>query len=437
MGMKEGSLKRQAAVTAVSGALVRAMGFGIRLWVSRLLGAEAMGILELASSAHALAVTPGAAGVPGAVSRLAARSGTDGEAAGVMRAGRRIALRVGLAISLVFLLLSPWIAGWLGDARALPALVFYAPCALLIALSSVYDGLFFGRGRALAPNLSELTEQAVRFLAVAALSFLIPRLTPAWRAAAPAFGAMLGEAAGLLIVWSMAARSFPRAAEAPPGTEKRIIRLALPLLATRLSHAGLRSLCAFVIPLRLMAGGLDHREALSRLGMMNGMVLPLVFLPGLLTGALAAVGGPAMARCKSAWAERRLAGRVLLLSLLAGAGCAALLYVFSPFLALSLYRLPELAALIRLSCPLAVFMAVQQAASGLMTGLGLQKKALFASLPGSALTLVLTWLWTPVRGIGGAVLSSLFGHGLTLFWCLIYLFSRLTQKKTPLCTAAQ
>ena len=427
--MKEGSLKRQAAVTAASGALVRAIGFGMRLWVSRLLGAEAVGVLELASSAHALAVTPGAAGVPGAVSRLAAKAKTEEDAVRVLRCGRRIARTLGLTISLLFFLLSPLIAGWLGDARTLPALLFYAPCALLIALSSVYDGLFFGRGRALPPNLSELGEQLVRLLTVAGLSLVIPRLTPAGRAGGIALGALLGESAGLLIVRALAGK-FPR----PPkdredrALRRQIIRLSLPLTANRLTHVGLRSLSALVIPLRLAAGGLDHREAMSRLGMMNGMVMPLTFLPGLLTGALAAVGGPAMARCKTPWAERRLAIRVMGLALMAGAGCGALLYALSPVLADSLYRLPELAPLIRLACPLSVIMAAQQAVSGLMTGLGLQKKAFFSSLPGSAVTLLLTWLWAPSRGIQGAILASLTGHALTLACCLIYLVSRLTEK---------
>ena len=45
--MKELSLKKQALITAGSSALMRALGFGIRLWISRILGAEALGVMEL------------------------------------------------------------------------------------------------------------------------------------------------------------------------------------------------------------------------------------------------------------------------------------------------------------------------------------------------------------------------------------------------------
>ena len=74
--MKRNSLKTQAMITTVCGALVRLMGFFLRLLLSRLLGAEALGVMELASGAHMLALTPAASGLPSAVSRLTARAET-------------------------------------------------------------------------------------------------------------------------------------------------------------------------------------------------------------------------------------------------------------------------------------------------------------------------------------------------------------------------
>ena len=56
MRMKKQSLRGQAALITGCGAAVRAMGFLMRLWISRALGAEAVGIMELASGVHTLAV---------------------------------------------------------------------------------------------------------------------------------------------------------------------------------------------------------------------------------------------------------------------------------------------------------------------------------------------------------------------------------------------
>lgn len=419
------SLKKQAMTTVCSGALVRFLGFALRLWLSRSLGTEALGVMELAGGVHALAITPGAAGLPGAVSRLTALADTDREKAAVLYTARRMARRMGLILFPLLLLSSPLIARYLGDERTLPSLLIYSPCVLLVALACVYDGSCFGRGRPLVPALGELTEQTVRLAAVFFLSSLIPRVTVAWRAALPAAAALTGEAAGLAVVCRLARLPCPQKHAGPDRRlQTRLRRLSLPLLMNRLSHAGLHSLCGVIIPLRLTASGLDHSEALSRLGMLNGMAMPLMFLPGLFSGALAAVGGPAVAKCRDRRKENRLALRMIFCSLAAGAACAAALYGLAPLLARRLYRLPEVTELVRVCCPLAVLLPVQQTVGGVLTGLGLQKKALSAGLIGAAATLVCTWQWAFHLGISGAARASVVGHGLTLLCALIFLCLR-------------
>ena len=430
--MKVQSMKRQALVTAVGSALVRGMGFVMRLTVSGLLGPEAMGIMELASSAHMLLVTPAAAGLPGAVSRLTART-KAGDRPEILMAGRQLAGRMGVILIPLFLLLSPWIARLLGDVRTLPSLWLMAPSVLFIGISSVYDGYFYGCGNAWAPMLSELAEQVIRLLTVLLL-FLLPALSLPFRAAVPALSTTLGEGMGLLVVVLMAGGAAKAANRAGlSGLRRRLFRLSLPLMLSRLSHTGLRALCGVMIPLRLMAAGLMQSEAISRMGMLNGMVMPLMFLPGLVTGALATVGGPAMAKCKRKGQQRRLMIRLLLPGALWGAACSGILYLSAPLIALRFYRLPELAGLIRALCPMAALLSIQQVAGGLMTGLGLQKKALGASLLGAAATLLCTWLWAARPGlhIYGAGYAAMTGHGLGLTATLIYLISHTWGRDTP------
>ena len=51
---------------------VRSAGFLLRLWLSRELGAQTMGLVELAQSAQMLLITPVVTGLPVAVSRMCA-----------------------------------------------------------------------------------------------------------------------------------------------------------------------------------------------------------------------------------------------------------------------------------------------------------------------------------------------------------------------------
>ena len=53
---------------------VRSVGFLLRLWLSRELGAQTMGLVELAQSAQMLLITPVVTGLPVAVSRMCAKT---------------------------------------------------------------------------------------------------------------------------------------------------------------------------------------------------------------------------------------------------------------------------------------------------------------------------------------------------------------------------
>lgn len=413
--MKRQSIRRQTAVTVACGVLNRGLGFLLRLTITKRLGPEAVGVMELASGAHMLALTPVAAGLPGAVSRMTARA--DGkEKKTILRAGRQWALRMALAVTPLLLLLSPLIARAMGDMRVLPSLVLFAPCILLVGLSGTYDGYCYGIGSAWPPALSELSEQIARMAVVLGLSFLLPSMTVAGRAALPALAGTVGEGVGLLVVMAAVGRVPPGREDKLPQFRRELARLSLPLMAGRMTHTALRTVNGVLIPKRLMAAGLTAQEAVSRLGMLNGMVLPLLFIPGMLAGALGTVGGPAAARCGDRKAENRLVLRLLLPALAAGMLCCAGLRALAPWLARRVYRLPELMPLLRALSPMAVLMPVQQVLSGCMAGLGLQKKSLTASLIGAGAALLFTWLWTadPALHIYGAGFASMLGHALTL-----------------------
>ena len=371
--MKKQSLKKQTAVTAACNIGIRGMGFVLRLMTARLLGPEAVGVMELAGQAHMLALTPAAAGLPTAVSRMTAQR-EDKEA--VLLAARWMALRLGLLMGGVLLIFAPLIARWMGDERILPSLILFSPCVLLIGLSGVYRGYSLGRGNAWPPAFCEMTEQVMRLALVLVLGTLIPRLTVAWRAAVPAFATVMGEGMGLLVI---ALWLRPHKRERAP-VQKQLFRQSLPITLNRLSHTLLRTLCSVLIPLRLCAAGLSQAEAISRMGMLNGMVMPMIFLPGIFSGALGTVSTPAVAGCTSCDRQKRMTVRLLITAAAVGCACAGVLYGFAFRIGERLYGLPEVGQLLQVMSPLAAFLPVQQVLSGIMAGLGQQRKSFYAGV---------------------------------------------------------
>lgn len=432
--MAREGLKKQAMAVAVSSALVRALGFALRLLLAALLGAQALGVSELAASVYMLALTPVVAGLPAAVSRLTATE--RGEAEGVaIFCARRLALQTGLILMPLFMLFSPLIARALGDTRTLGALLLFSPCIPILALSCALDGYLFGVGDVHPPARSDLIEQALRIFVCAGLLALMPAAPTAWRAAVPALAMTLGEGAGLvyLIAKTKAPRLlYPR--WRVQLTRRALIRLSFPLTLSRFLSSGLKTVSSLLIPWRLAASGLSYREGVVQLGVFSGMALPVLMLPALFSGALGTVGTPAIARLEKekvpAFTRRLLAPAFAL-----GAAGAAAAFVLAPVLGEKLFKQPALTPLLRALCPLCLTGSIQSVLSGIYNGLGLQKKALLCTVGGAAATLLGTYLMTaePSLRLMGAGLSMLAGQALNIVLSLALLphWSRSSTHVSP------
>ena len=424
--MKKQSLLQQTAFLSGANTVVRALGFVMRIWLSRAMGAEAMGVMELASSAHMLWIAPVTSGIPMAVSREAAAG--QGEAA--LRAGKRLALRVSLLMLPALLVTSPLIARLLGDVRTLPSLLMYLPCLPILGLSAAYNGYCYGAGTTIPPAISEILEQLTRFGVCVAVFWGISGMTAAWTAAVPPLATLVGEGVSLVaIMWLLKPLGMAAGGEVSRPLEKKIWKLAMPMTGMRVTNTLMRTFNAIIVPLRLRVSGLSGQEATARLGMLSGMAMPLIMLPSVVTGALAMVAGPAMTRReRDPKALRRMLWKVLPASLCVSLAAAALLWVFAPWIAQKLYRQPDLQMLLKAMWPMIPIMGVQQVASGMLAGLGKQRNALVASLAGGLLTLLLNYILTPEHRLLGCVWAQIAGNGVALVMNLRVLIRNVRRE---------
>ena len=427
------SLKKQALVLTVANAYTRALGFVLRLVTARLMGAQALGVMELASSAVMLAITPVTAGVPTAMSRLAAQRGADERA--VLRAGVSLVKRLSSWLVPGMLVLSPGIAWLLGDMRTLPSILTSLPMISLLGLCAVYSGWFYGRDDAATPALSECAEQTVRCVLAILLLMVFRRSSVAVTAALP----NLAEVSAGIVVWLMFRRKSPRLTGGIPSPAilREILRLTAPTTAARLCQTALRALNAVLLPVCLRRSGLSAAAATAQFGLLNGMAMPLLMLPGIVTGAICMVATPAVSRQEGQPVMLRHTMRQLLWSAAGvGAVTATILFLGAGFISARLYREAALAPLLRLMAPAALLLAVQQVQFGLITGLGVQNKALTGTVCASFLSLGVTALLCPLPGIRlyGAGIATLAGTLMRVIWNAAVLHNAREIDVIPRCS---
>ena len=424
------SLKKQALVLTLANAYTRGLGFIFRLITARLMGAEAMGVMELSSSAVMLAITPVTAGLPTAMSRLTAQRNAD--PAAILKAGLSWVTRLSRWMIPAFLLLSPAIAWILGDFRTLPSLWTGIPCIILLGVCAVYSGWFYGQNDAATPALNECVEQTVRCLLALALLFSFARYNVALTAALPG----LAEVIAGIAVWWLFREKTPRLPRGrpEPAVVQEILRLSGPTTAARLCQTALRALNAVLLPVCLRRSGLSQAGATAQFGMLSGMAMPLLMAPGIVTGALCMIATPAMSRLEGQQPRLRRTMRYLLLSA-AGIGCTAtfLLIVSANFISVALFKEPTLARLLRLLAPAALLFSLQQVQFGLITGLGVQNKALTGTVIASLLSLGITALLCPLPQLRlrGAALAILCSAVLRVVWNQVVLYQAIRKSAMP------
>lgn len=411
------SMKRQALILTAGNVFTRGLGFALHLLFARLMGAEALGVMEMAHSAGMLALTPVTAGIPTAMSRLtAARPRADQPS--VLHAGLHLVRRIALATMLALLLFAPGISLLLGDLRTLPALLCTVPCLLLLGYCSVYGGYCYGLQDTLTPALSECLEQSVRFLLSGALLLTFASSSVAIAAMLPEVAGLI--AAGLSLALFVRMVGLPRSRISPSrALQKDLLHLSVPSALSRLCVTAMRTLNAVLLPVCLRRSGLSASAATAQFGLLNGMAMPLLMLPGMVTGAVCMVATPAVSRLEhQPRALHRLALRLSAAAAVIGIAAALLLWFGAEVISAGLYAQPALAPLLRLMAPLSIVLALHQVLSGMIAGLGLQRRALTGTLLSSALSLVLTALLAqkPSLRLFGAAIATICGQVLGLCW---------------------
>ena len=412
------TLIKQTMLLSASHFIVRVMGFILRIWLSRELGAQAIGLVELASSAQMLLITPVVSGLPAAVSRMCAKSDRPRQVR-ILRCALALSVGTGTLFMLCAFLLRVPLALWLGDIRTLPALLVYLPCIPILGASCALNGYYYGTGHPAPPALSEILEQTVRLLLCMRLIRLLGGFPMTLRAALPAAAALIGETAGLMLMLLLAAKAilFAHAEGSWRQVIKEMLGLALPLTGMKLVSSLMRTVQSAMLPLRLQISGLNAQEAIARLGMMSGIMMPVFSLPSFITCSLCMVAAPEMTRRQtSGKPQKRLAARILCAALAVGLVSMIAVWLAAPLLAERLYRQAELLPMLRRCCALVPIMALSQVTGGLMNGLGLQGTSLRISLMANLVSVLLTYLLAaqPQLRLYGAIIAMAAAQALSL-----------------------
>ncbi|MBQ3054764.1 MAG: oligosaccharide flippase family protein [Oscillospiraceae bacterium] len=383
------------SILTASGIVLNLLGFAYRIFLGRAAGAEGMGIYQLVLPFYSFLQAVTLSGLTMAVSTLAAEEAAHGSFFGAqiaLKRGRRLFLLLFFCIACLTLCCSEFIGEHLlGNAETRNSLLLLLPCLLLTGFENLYKNYFYGIGVSRPPITSELTEQSVRFLAVALLLSLRKPQSPGEICACIVLGMVLSEIVSVVLL----SRFFKKV---PPTrvhtTRSRLISVAAPLTLSAVANTLLSSLGAVLIPQRLVVFGYSEAQAISEYGVLFGMTIPLLTLPFALLGPLTLVLVPRLAESmvlRNHSDVRRKAGKALHMSGLLACFSTALLIPLANPLSQLLYGQKTAEAFLLPLCLVTFLGFYQLISAAILSGIGKQRAAALHVILGGVVQLGGTW----------------------------------------------
>jgi len=435
------SLLYGTLILTIANLIVRLLGFVYRIILSRLMGPQGMGLMQLVFPVYHIAITLTTAGLPIAISRLVSAKKARGDIQGIRRVVKTTLMLVtgiSVVITIAALCNLDGIAEKIiGDERAKKALFVLFPCITIVGLGASLKGFFYALKDVHPPALAEIIEQLTRMtLAVSLLCLFASSTDNSTKVAVTMLGTVFGELASLLFLHYKYHRTTKELYSARqsirPERDKilgTILAIALPITATRLINSLMNAVNSIMIPQRLIAGGMLREEAIGMYGILSGMVLPVLFLPSAITSALTIVIIPDLSEnlALKNWKEiRSKVSKAMLITCLTAFPCMALVSSLGRPIGEILYRQPMAGTLLVPISYAIVFHAISHTCSGILNGLGKQNRGAVHFLIGNIIQILCSFflLANPSIRVYGILI------GVFLNSCIVCICNLVTVLKT-------
>lgn len=427
-------LANGALMTAVALAL-RGLGVAFNAYISRKIGAEALGLYTLLGSVYGFALTLALSGINLTTTRLVSDALGENSAEKV-----RISMKKCISYALFFgltafvgliMLAEPLALHALKDARVIKSLRLCATTLPLIALSSCFNGYFTAVRRVYKNATVQIIEQLARIAFCAALLNLIIGRDMESCCVALVLGGALAEMLSFTIslfmfVFDRQKRvKFEKSGFPERKITKKMLSIGLPLAFSTYFRSALLSIEHILIPIGIEKSGSNRAQSLASYGTLQSMVMPLVLFPSALIHSFAGLLVPELAELKiqnNRTEIKYVAGRVCHLALVFAVGVSGVMIFFADELGTGIYGSEEAGRYIRLVAHIVPIMYLDTTVDSMLKGLGEHLYTMAINITDTLCSLVMVWILIPQMGIYGyitlIIVSEIFNASASI-WKLI------------------
>lgn len=416
--------------------IIRTIGFIYGIILSKLLGAEALGHIQIANSTLMSFLVLTTAGIPTSITKLVAEENSKKnhkEVASIFNSTIIFNLLFSIILSIILMFSAEFISiKVFKNSDMLIGVYLLVPALIIISISNIIRSYFYGMKNMITPSVSQVVEHITRFVIVLGMLYYFKPKSPIHGAIIAIAGISIGEFFDLL--WSLSSkrrlykhtRSSSNNNVFSLSSLSKVLTISLPLTISGFFNIILMFLNTLIIPARLISSGYTNSESIAIYGRIMGMTMPLITLPFIVTSALVINMITSLSEkmaLKKTGEMRRDIGLSIKITLLVSIPLMVLFVSLSKPLAIFLYSDPLVADYIHIMGYSTVLFALHHTLSGILYGLGKQTVATVNRLVGMVLRVVLLYILmgNPNIGVNGFFISFFVSNAIIIFFDIIIL----------------
>lgn len=419
------------AIVTVFSVAEKFLGFIYRIFLSRTIGSEGMGIYQIALSVFAVLLTVSCSGTPITVSRLMTKYKAKNQKKkeqSVISAGILLSIIVSLPLSALLFFGHGMFDFLFTDSRCMTVFLIVLPSLTFNCVYAVLRGVFWGNKDFLPYSIIELLEEIVMIIAGIVL---ITHATNVFDGAKRAGMAVLISYIFSFIVGTAVFLMRGGRLKNPKNEFVPLISSALPITAMRTANSLINSLVSIILPLRLVAAGMTGAEALSQFGSAFGMAMPLLFVPSTIVSSFTLVLIPEISENYYKKHTKTLKNNIekaIKLTVFVACMFIPVFFVLGEEIGMLVYNDALSGKYLSHSALLMFPMGISALTTSILNSMGLEKKTLFYYVISAIFMLACIWFLPQVLGVYSLVAGFIIVFGLTALLNAKLINKRIGEK---------
>lgn len=408
--MKEKFIK-STIILLIGGLITKLLGMIIKIVMSRLIGAEGLGLYMMILPTFSLFITISQFGLPVALSKLVAEDTKNNKR--LMFSIIPISLIINFILILIILLIAPYLSNsLLHNKNTYFSILAIAVVIPFTTISSITRSYFFGKQQMFPHVISNITEDVIRLIIMLiGIPFFLPKGIT-YTVCFIVLSNVLSELASILVLFLFLPKNFKiKKRDLIPN--KTYIKESLSIGVPNTTGRFIGSIGYFLEPIILTSvllySGYSQSFITREYGILSGYVMPLLLLPSFFTMAISQALLPVVSKEYVKGNNNSVKRKIkqgIGFSLLVGLPATILFLIIPEFFLSLIYHTNLGVDYMRILAPICLFQYIQAPLSSSLDAMGKSKDVMASATLGMITRTVLLFICSLLKiGLYGLIIA--------------------------------